>query len=251
MPAETKRKFQTGQPVSTRRRAKKAKLAAAIAERSSVTPSKKAQRKAARPPKPIKENKVDSEEDQDEDDEDENEDKDEDEDGDDGREDQDDEGQQYEDDEQGSNDDQSIHTPRSTAAEDSEDGKDQDDVSDEEAIGKGKKGYKKKIKKPSGKKGKVFADTNAMLSIIDLVAGKEEARAQVKQAQMGKIKSKLGAKEQKQAEKEKARKALIDKKIEEIKHKKTEKRKESKQRAVLEKAKAQASAGKRSVSFQV
>ncbi|KAF9937568.1 hypothetical protein BGZ67_001079 [Mortierella alpina] len=233
MPAETKRKFQTGQPVSTRRRAKKQKLAVAQAERDAVTPSKKAQRKANRPPKPVKARKpTESAQESDEDD---------------IREDSD------EDEDQEDEEEEAIvaHSKADQASDDDED--EHDDESDEEQvpIGRGKKGYKSKVKKPSGKKGKVFADTNAMLSIIDQVAGKEEQRAQVKQANMGKIKSKQSAKEQKQTDKEKAKKALIEQKIEEIKRKKTDKRKEAKHRAVEQEAKASASSGKRSVSFQL
>ncbi|KAG0214047.1 hypothetical protein BGX28_002913 [Mortierella sp. GBA30] len=234
MPAETKRKFQTGQPVSTRRRAKKQKLAAVQAERDAITPSKKAQRKASKPAKPVKAPKPsEGAEDSEDDDIRENDDEEEEED--------------HDSQENGGDDDEQVTRTQDDDDEDQE----EDDEEVQEPIGKGKKGYRKKVKKPSGKKGKVFADTNAMLSIIDQVAGKEEERSQIKQAQMGKIKSKLSAKEQKQADKEKAKKALIDKKIEEIKRKKTEKRKEAKHRAAEQEAKADASSGKRSVSFQL
>jgi len=140
MPADNKRKFQTGQPVSTRRRAKKVKLAAAQAERNAVTPSKKAQRKAARPPKPVREKKAESDDDDEELEEEEEEDEEE-------------EGDQEQDDEDG--EESAPQSSSSYLAQDSED----EDESDDEPIGKGKKGYKKKVKKPSGKKGKVFADT--------------------------------------------------------------------------------------------
>ncbi|KAF9103580.1 hypothetical protein BGX27_010510 [Mortierella sp. AM989] len=241
MPAETKRKFQTGQPVSTRRKAKKAKLAAAQEQKVATTPSKKDLRKAARPSKPIKAAKPSvatksyGSEDEDEDQEEEEEDQ---------YDDEEDEAQDLEEDTADNNGDLGSED------EVDRDQDEEDEDEDQEPIGKGKKGYRKKVKKPSGKKGKIFADTDAMLSIIDQVAGKEEKRAMVKQAQMGKIKSKMSVKEQKVAEKEKAKKALIEKKIEEIKRKKTDKRKEAKHRAVEQETKASAAAGRKSVSFQ-
>ncbi|KAG0316487.1 Insulinase (Peptidase M16), partial [Dissophora globulifera] len=133
----------------------------------------------------------------------------------------------------------------SDADNDTDRDEEEDEVeSEQEPAEKSTKGYRKKVKKPSGKKGKIFADTRAMLSIIAQVAGKEEERAQIKQTQMGKIKSKSSIKEQKQAEKEQARKKLIEQKIDEIKRRKTEKRKDAKNRAEKE-AEAAASAAPR------
>lgn len=145
MPAETKRKFQTGQPVSTRRRAKKQKLAVAQAERDATTPSKKAQRKANRPPRPVKVRKP-TESAQESDEDDIREDSDEDEDQEDEEEDQ-----------------MAAHSKAEQATDD-DDEEDEDESEEEQVpIGRGKKGYKGKVKKPSGKKGKVFADTVSRL----------------------------------------------------------------------------------------
>lgn len=209
---EKRKSFQTGQPVSTRRKAKKARVIAAQAERNAITPSKKAQRQAARPAKPVRKYTSDSDdEDQD------------------GEQEQlsEDEDQEDEDEEEGVRTSSSSHT---RGQQDSDDEDEEEDDSEDEVVGKGKKGFRKKVKKPSGKKGKVFADTvsscciwersllrwsawinwvfdcpqdavscqrhaidtllsfsywkNAMLSIIDQVAGKEEERAQKKNAQM-------------------------------------------------------------------
>ncbi|KAG0046087.1 hypothetical protein BGZ83_008714 [Gryganskiella cystojenkinii] len=248
-----KRKFQTGQPVSTRRRAKKAKMAEARAVQQAVTPSKKQQRKAARPPKPVRVRKEEDVSDDEEEEEEDEEDEDEAEAQDQVEQDDDDEEEEETKESQGQRQQQ-----RAQAIDD----EDSDEESEPEPVGKGRKGYKPKVKKPSGKKGKVFADTSAMLSIIDQVAGKEEERAKIKQTNMasffwktvfyvGKIKSKHSDKEKKVQERENAKKALLNQKIEEIKKKKTEKRKESKHRAAEQEAKAQASTGKRSVSFQV
>ncbi|KAG0225257.1 Insulinase (Peptidase M16) [Actinomortierella wolfii] len=115
--------------------------------------------------------------------------------------------------------------------------REEDDDSEEEeteSIGpvrRGGKGYRPKVKKPSGKKGKVFVDNSAMLSILDQVADKEEARIHNKQENMAKLMTKISEKEKQKTEKQKARKALIDKKIEELKKKKSQKRKENKQKA--------------------
>ena len=145
MPAETKRKFQTGQPVSTRRRAKKQKLAVAQAERDAVTPSKKAQRKASRPPKPVKARKP-TESAQESDEDDIREDSDEDED----QEDQ----------------EEVAHSKADQATDDDEEEEDDGSEEEQEPIGRGKKGYRGKVKKPSGKKGKVFADTVSPNSLL-------------------------------------------------------------------------------------
>lgn len=146
MPADTKRKFQTTEKsVSTRRRAKKAKLATAQAQKTATTtPSHKDRRNAARSPKLIKRSSHG--------------------DGEDESEGEDEDMDQDEDDEEGDheaqNEDDTDRSSMSQQALRSED-EDEDEVEDrdDEAIPKGKKGYRKKVKKPSGKKGKVFADT--------------------------------------------------------------------------------------------
>ncbi|KAF9978159.1 hypothetical protein BGZ73_003540 [Actinomortierella ambigua] len=132
-----------------------------------------------------------------------------------------------------------------------DDDEDEDDEEPMEPVRKGGKGYRKKVKKPSGKKGKVFVDSNVMLNILDQVAGKEEARIHTKQANMAKLMSKINAKEQQKSVKQQARKAVIDKKIEEIKKKKSLKRKENKQKAAEQEVKRTKDATRRTVSFAV
>ncbi|KAG0308166.1 hypothetical protein BGZ98_008756 [Dissophora globulifera] len=238
MPAETKRKFQTGQPVSTRRRAKKAKLAAVESQRVATTPSKRDRRKSTRPSSHIMTEQGQERHSS-------------------GNHSSDKDGDetvseyQQDQDDQGDVDALTGQSWSSDADNDTDQDEEEDEVeSEQEPAEKSTKGYRKKVKKPSGKKGKIFADTRAMLSIIAQVAGKEEERAQIKQTQMGKIKSKSSIKEQKQAEKEQARKRLIEQKIDEIKRRKTEKRKDAKNRAEKEAEAAASAAPRKSVSFQ-
>ncbi|ORZ07984.1 hypothetical protein BCR41DRAFT_359739 [Lobosporangium transversale] len=160
MPAESKRKFQTGQPVSTRRRAKKARHAAAQIQNNIATPSKKDQRIFAKSLKQTKLYQSDDEEEEN---------------------DNNDKGHQ-------------ISGSESVGNDDMEEEEEEEEEKEEELVGKGKKGYREKIKKPSGKKGKVFADTITMLSIIDQVVGKEEERAQIKIENMASIKAYLSRK---------------------------------------------------------
>lgn len=148
---EKRKAFQTGQPVSTRRKAKKARVAAAQAERNASTPSKKAQRQAARPPKsvkPVRTYTSDSDEDQEQE--------------------QDEEDQDEEEDEEEEGvrtSSSSSHTRGQQDSDDEDQDSDEDEDSEDEVVGKGKKGYRKKVKKPSGKKGKVFADTVSLGTI--------------------------------------------------------------------------------------
>ncbi|KAK3809252.1 MAG: hypothetical protein J3Q66DRAFT_353294 [Benniella sp.] len=242
MPAGTKRQLETAQkPVSTRRRAKKAKLATATqAQKDGIVSSNKDRRRAAKSSKRIDMSPLYEPDEEDEE--------------------QDtlegEEDLEEEEEEEESRTEKETFMSKQALRHESEDededqDSDNDDLNkDDELIGKGKKGYRKKVKKPSGKKGKVFANTDTMMSIIDQVAGREENRVQAKQAQMGKIRSKLSEKEQKQVAKDKAKKALIEKKIEEIKRKKSEKRKVAKQRAGTEQ-KGNVPSGKKSVSFRV
>ncbi|KAF9941217.1 Insulinase (Peptidase M16) [Modicella reniformis] len=198
MPLETKRKFQTAeQPASTRRKAKKARLATVQAQKVASTPSRRDLRRAARTPKLIKASKPatsaaashGSKEQNDFNDEEDHFDR---------------KAQEAQEDD----DDIHYNISEQAVGHDDDEDEDQDEEIQEEkeSIGKGKKGYRKKVKKPSAKKGKVFADT-------------------------GKIKTRLSEKEQKQVEKEKAKKALIEDKIEEIKRRKSEKRKVAKHNA--------------------
>lgn len=138
MPADNKRKLQTtGKPLSTRRKAKKAKLAATQEKSATTTPSHKDRRNAPRPSKRIKITRGS--------DEDEGEDADTDRDGD-----------SEEDHEPQNKDDTNRSIPQQSLS--SDDDEDDDEIEDK-VVTKGRTGYRKKVKKPSGKKGKVFADT--------------------------------------------------------------------------------------------
>ncbi|KAF9583731.1 hypothetical protein BGW38_008720, partial [Lunasporangiospora selenospora] len=92
---------------------------------------------------------------------------------------------------------------------------------------------------------------NAMLNIINQVAGTEEARIKRKQSNMAKVKTKVNERESKLADRVKAKKTMIENKIEELKRKKSEKRKEHKQQLAEKATKADAAPGKRSVRFQL
>ncbi|KAF9357741.1 hypothetical protein BGX34_009230 [Mortierella sp. NVP85] len=216
MPAGTKRQLETAQkPVSTRRRAKKAKLAAATqAQKDGLVSSNKDRRRAAKSSKNIEMSSLNESDEEDE-----------------GHDNiQGEEEEEEEEEEESRTEKETLVSKQALRHESEDEDEDQDSDNDDlnkgdEVIGKGKKGYRKKVKKPSGKKGKVFANT-------------------------GKIRTKLSEKEQKQAAKDKAKKALIEKKIEEIKRKKAEKRKVAKQRAGTEQ-KGNVPSGKKSVSFRV